>query len=147
MREHESIRELLPLSAVGVLDASDERRVQEHVRDCAQCAAALEELAMLAGDVGSLPVPPVSADLAVRTQALIATELAIQADRRQAAVLASIAAVCGWGLALVPAYFYQAALGGSIWIGWFWCAAAGLLGAPAAVALQRSRRRAERSAI
>ena len=38
----ESIRDLLALSAAGLLDASEARRVAEHVRECGACAADLE---------------------------------------------------------------------------------------------------------
>ena len=39
MSEHESVRQLLALSAAGLLDSGEERLVREHARQCARCAA------------------------------------------------------------------------------------------------------------
>lgn len=45
---HEDIRDLMALSAAGLLDAAGERRVLEHARECPECAARLEEIGALA---------------------------------------------------------------------------------------------------
>lgn len=147
MTPHEAVRDLLALSASGVLDAADERSVREHVRDCAECAARLEQLAMLAGDLAALPVPAIPPDLALRTQALMAAELAARAERRQGAVLAALAGGFGWGLALLTAYFFQLAAGGSMWMWLAGHSAVALLGAAAAAALYQQQRNSERSAL
>ena len=146
MSPHDRVRDLLPLSAAGVLDAAGERAVREHAGECAECAARLEELATLAGDLAAMPLPAIPSDLILRTQSLVAAELAVQADRRQGAVLAAVAGLFGWSVALMTAYLFERVAGGSLWF-WLAChSAAALLGAPAAAALYRQRN-SERSAL
>jgi len=72
MTTHETVRQLLALSAAGFLDAADERRVREHVRECAACAAALDDLAAVSADLCHLPTPVTPPDLLARTQARVA---------------------------------------------------------------------------
>jgi predicted anti-sigma-YlaC factor YlaD len=141
---HDTIRALLALSAAGVLEPANERAVREHVRECAECAGTLEQLAILAEDLGALPVPQVPADLAVRTQALMAAELATQADRREGALLATLAGAFGWGMALGTAYLFHLAAGGSLFLWMGGHAAVALLAAPTAAALYRQQRKTER---
>lgn len=144
MISHDTIRELLALSAAGMLEPPDERTVRAHVRECAECAGRLEQLAMVAEDLGALPVPEVPPDLALRTQALMAVELAAQADRRQGALLATLAGAFGWGMALGTAYIFHLAAGGSLSLWLAGHGAVALLGAPAAAALYRQHGRSER---
>src|SRR2546423_15604574 len=136
----ESIRDLLALSAAGLLDASEARRVAEHVRECGACAAELESLGDVAGALGSLPAPHPPAGLVYQTQLAVAVE----ADRRQGARLAVASGGLAWVIGLAT-WEVGSILAGSnaIWIWTFWCAAvagAGLL-AVAALVAQRTRRR------
>lgn len=147
MNSHDTIRELLSLSAAGVLEAADERTVREHVRECAECAGRLEQLAVVAAGLGALPVPVMPSGLAERTQALVARELIARADRREGALLAAVAGAFGWGVALISAYAFHLAAGGSVSMWLAGHAAAALLGAPAAAALYRQRGNPERSAL
>ena len=48
MTAHEETRSWLALSAAGLLDPGEERRLREHVRECAACAGELEALGALA---------------------------------------------------------------------------------------------------
>ncbi len=139
MSPHEEIEAMLPLSVAGLLDPAGERRVMEHVSGCAACAGKLETLAALVNDLRELPVPPPTAELAMRTQAMVALEIAAQTDRRQAGVLAAAAGVLSWPLAMIIAYACRLALGGDLWL-WFVCSVAtGVVAAPAAVALSRQK--------
>ena len=70
MTTHETIRQLLALSAAGLLDAADERRVRQHVHECAACAAALDELAAVSADLCRLPAPMAPPDLLARLKGL-----------------------------------------------------------------------------
>ena len=70
MSDHESVRELLALSAAGLLDPGEERLVREHVRQCAACAAELDDYAALSAGLSALPAPQPPADLVSRTTAL-----------------------------------------------------------------------------
>ncbi len=70
MSDHEQVRQLLALSAAGLLDAGEERLVRDHIRQCTACSAELEEFAALSAGLSALPVPQPSADLVRRTAAL-----------------------------------------------------------------------------
>src|SRR5712671_4813477 len=121
----ESIRDLLALSAAGLLEASEARRVAEHVRDCVACGAELESLGDVAGALGSLSAPHPPVGLVYQTQLAVAVE----ADRRQGARMAVASGGLAWVMALatweVGSMF---AAGGAIWIWTFWCAAAAGVG-------------------
>jgi len=114
---HQEIRKLLAQSAAGLLEAEEERRVREHLRDCAECAARAEEFAGLASGLGALPAPPLPLGLVTRTEALVAAELAAEADRRQGAMLAAVASMLAWLMAVAGWYLYRALTSGGIW-GW-----------------------------
>src|SRR5258708_5946611 len=128
----ESIRDLLALSAAGLLDPLDARRVGEHVRECATCAGELELLGDIAGTLGRLPAPAPPAGLVYRTQLAVAAE----ADRRQGARLAIAAGALAWGIALAT-WEAGRVLGVSDEIGiWtLWCAAAAGAGSLVVAAL------------
>jgi predicted anti-sigma-YlaC factor YlaD len=135
----EEVRDLLALSAAGLLDATEARRVAEHVRECAACATELEALGDVAGALGSLPAPHPPAGLVYETQLAIAAE----ADRRQGARLAVASGGLAWVIALATLEVGQMFVGGSeIWIWTFWCTAVAGAGSLAVAALvtQRARR-------
>jgi len=148
MTPHQTIEELLPLSAAGLLDATEERRVREHVRECAGCAARLESLGGIAAALAAMPAPAPPPDLALRTQARVAAELATAADRRRGAVLAIAGAGMGWisWLALGSLYRVLAGAWPSLWVWLAVWAAMALPAAPLAAALHKARR-SERSMI
>ena len=136
---HDDIRPMLALSAAGLLEADDERRVREHARACAACAAELESFGELAAALTVLPAPPPPRDLLARTQARIAADR----DRREAYRLTVAAALCAGILAVAACLELQPYVGPYVWV------AIGvvpsLLGAGAALML--ASRRLERIAI
>jgi len=137
----ESVRELLALSAAGLLDASEDRRVREHARECAGCAASLETLGGIAGALRRMSAPPPPAGLVYRTQMLAAAE----ADRRQGARLAIASGVLGSLLALATWQAGSALGWGEFLRFWaLWSISAGAIGS-AAVAALVTRRRAGRN--
>jgi predicted anti-sigma-YlaC factor YlaD len=154
---HETIAALLPLSAAGMLNPAEERAVREHVRECAECAARLEELAEAGGMLGSLPavVPP--ADLVLRTQARVAAELAVAADRKRGGALALAGAGFGWLSWLAIWSLYRVLTGGWASIVQFDQSAVGIsagisvltavMAASIAAAVMRTQRRAERRMV
>ena len=143
MSDHESVRQLLALSASGLLDAAEERMVREHVRDCAACVAELEGFAALTAGLSALPVPQPPADLLRRTSVLMAAE----ADRRQGALLAGGSAVFALIFVLFTAQVLRLLAGDSAALWWLlWAAITSLLGVASGLALA-SRRRLERSMI
>ena len=148
MTTHETIRQLLALSAAGLLDAADERRVREHVRECAECAAALDELAAVSADLCRLPAPIAPPDLLARTEARVAAELAAQAGLRQGAMLAVGAGLFAWMAALAVWGLYRFLTGSAGWLAWLVLTTVPAYMAAGAVAvLFASRRRLERSLL
>lgn len=142
MTDHELVRPLLALSAAGLLDPEEERRLRKHVAQCAGCRDELEDLAQLAAGLRALPCLPPPPGLLTRTQARIAAD----ADRREGARLAAVAAAFTGILLLSLAVVLRAALGESGVLVWFaWSSISSVLGGAAAIVLA-SRRRLPRSA-
>ena len=143
MSEHESVRQLLALSAAGLLDAGEERLVREHARQCARCAAKLDDYATLSAGLSALPCPLPLADLLRRTNALVAAEV----DRRQGAALAGASAVFTFAFVLIVGQTLRTLAGDSaalVWLGW--ALVSSVLGTASALVLA-SRRRPERSIV
>jgi anti-sigma factor RsiW len=144
MTFHESIRELLALSAAGLLDPAEERRVREHLRDCPECAAQAHEFASLSQGLSALPAPVAPVGLVARTEARLAAEIAAETDRRHGAILAAAAGLLAWVMTLATWYCYRT-LGGGV-VGWLaWSTAPAWVAAPVAAGMLRSRRCLERS--
>jgi hypothetical protein len=143
MNDHDSVRKLLALSAAGLLDPGEERLVREHARQCARCAAKLDDYATLAAGLSALPCPLPLADLLRRTNALVAAEV----DRRQGAALAGASAVFTFAFVLIVGQTLRTLAGDSaalVWLGW--ALVSSVLGTASALVLA-SRRRPERSIV
>ena len=148
MTTHETIRQLLALSAAGLLDAADERRVREHVRECEECATALDELAAVSAGLCRLPAPMAPADLLARTEARVAAEMAAQAGLRHGAILAVGAGLFAWMAALATWGLYGLVTGSAGWLAWLALTTVPAYMAAGAVAIMfASRRRLERSLL
>jgi anti-sigma factor RsiW len=143
MSDHEQVHRLLALSAAGLLDAAEERLVREHARQCAACAAELEEFAALSAGISALPVPHPPADLVRRTSELMAAE----ADRREGAIFAGAAAVFACVCVLLTAQILRMLAGDSAVLVWLvWVGISSILGTASALLLA-SRRRLERRIV
>lgn len=143
MSSHESVRQLLALSAAGLLDAAEERSVREHARQCARCAAKLEDYAALATALCALPCPLPLPDLLRRTSALVAAEV----DRRQGTALAGASAVFTFAFVLLVGHTLRVLAGDSAALAWLgWAALTSVFGAASALVLG-ARRRLERSTV
>jgi len=143
MSDHESVRHLLALSAAGLLDAGEERLVREHARQCARCAAKLDDYAALSAGLSALPCPLPLADLLRRTNSLVAAEV----DRRQGAVFAGAAAIFACAFVLLIGQTLRTLVGDSAALAWLlWAVVSSVLGAASALLLA-SRRRLERSIV
>ena len=148
MTTHETIRRLLALSAAGLLDAADDRRVREHVHECAECSTALDELAAVSADLCRLPAPMAPADLLARTEARVVEELAAQAGSRHGAILAVGAGLFTWMAALATWGLYRYLTGNAGWLAWLVLTTVPAYMAAGAVAVMfASRRRLERSLL
>jgi hypothetical protein len=112
MTDHDSVRPLLALSAAGLLDAAEERRVRDHERDCADCAAELAALGDLAAALAILPAPTAPPDLLVRTQIRVAADR----ERREAQRFALAGAACAVTVAAAFCVLVQPYFGPMIWV-------------------------------
>jgi hypothetical protein len=143
MSDHESVRQLLALSAAGLLDAAEERLVREHARQCARCAAKLDDYAALSAGLSALPCPLPLPDLLRRTNTLVAAEL----DRRQGAAFAAAAAVFALVFVLLIGQTLRMVAGDTAALVWLlWAVISSVFGAASALVLA-PRRRLERSNI
>jgi predicted anti-sigma-YlaC factor YlaD len=143
MSDHESVRHLLALSAAGLLDAGEERLVREHARQCARCAAKLDDYAALSAGLSALPCPLPLPDLLRRTNSLVAAE----ADRRQGAAFAGAAAVFAFVFVLIVGLVLRSLAGDSAAVAWLaWALVSSVLGTASALLLA-ARRRLERSIV
>jgi hypothetical protein len=143
MSDHESVRHLLALSAAGLLDAREERLVREHARQCARCAATLDDYAALSAGLSALPCPLPLAALLSRTNSLVNAEV----DRRQGAALAGASAVFAFAFLLLIGQTLRILLGDSAALVWLaWAAISSVMGTASALVLA-ARRRLERSVV
>ena len=143
MSDHESVRQLLALSAAGLLDAGEERLVREHAHECAACAAELDEFSALSAGLSALPAPQPPAYLLARTTMLLAAE----ADRRQGAAFAGAAAIFAFIFVLLIGQTLRMVAGSTAALVWLiWAVITSILGAASALVLA-SRRRPERSTV
>jgi hypothetical protein len=114
MTEHESIMKMLPLAAAGALDAQDQRRVDEHARDCRSCRRELEIWSGYSQGLARLPQPPVPAQLMERTRARILQERAAIADRRWDDLMMAALALFAWTVGLSFWFLLRVFSGGAL---------------------------------
>jgi predicted anti-sigma-YlaC factor YlaD len=93
MNTHESIRNMLPLSAAGVLEVREQLLVEDHTRVCESCRVELDEWSKYAAGLRRLPRPTAPADLVARTQARVLREHEAAASMRWNGVT-----LCGLGI-------------------------------------------------
>jgi anti-sigma factor RsiW len=80
MNEHERIREQMPLASAGVLDASEERELSQHLASCAECSTEFERWRELGAGLRRLPTPRAPEALVERTRVSL---VAITIERRE----------------------------------------------------------------
>lgn len=96
MNQHDDIRDLLTLAAAGALDATEQRQVEEHLRQCAGCRAELESWQRLTGALQALPTPQAPTGLVERTRSRLESQAVVRAEhRRKLGVLFTLTA-CAW---------------------------------------------------
>jgi len=114
MSEHETIRELLPLAAGGVLDAQEQRRIEEHARECTDCRRELEIWAGYAQGLQQLPQPALPAQLMERTRARVCQERATAADQRWDELMLAALALFAWTVGLTFWFVLRIFTGGAL---------------------------------
>ena len=157
MSEHEKIRELLPLAAAGALDSSEEIRIQNHLRLCAECAAQLSFWQELQSALRRIPTPQAPAPLVQRTIAMAQNAIIEESDRRSERRIIAVALVfswlfvaVSWPLAQFLGHGWMAVLGSGFRQGWenfaVFTALCWLAGAAAAIMLAARKQRERRTA-
>jgi len=114
MSEHAAIRELLSLAAAGVLEADDERRVQQHVDVCDACRRELEVWQGYSRELGRLPAPVAPKYLAERTRARVLEQQAAVAQRRWDDIVLAVLVLLGWTVSLVAWVVFRLFSGGML---------------------------------
>ncbi|HEX7286025.1 MAG TPA: zf-HC2 domain-containing protein [Candidatus Angelobacter sp.] len=79
MNEHDAIHELLTLAAAGALDAGEQGRVEEHLRQCEACRTEFAGWLRLTGALKELPTPQAPPRLLEQTRR--AMEMRAEAQR------------------------------------------------------------------
>lgn len=96
MTEHESVRAILALAAAGTLGPEEQRRVEQHARECELCRRDLETWSVYTQGLRKLPQPSAPEGLVQRTQARILEKRLEAAGRRRQELFLGALAIFGW---------------------------------------------------
>jgi anti-sigma factor RsiW len=113
MNEHDEIRDLLALAAAGGLDAETERRMEEHLGQCAECRTELDSWQQLTGALKRMPTPQAPLGLVERTRRILEARAVAQADHRRRWVALSVLTALAWIFSFVSWLVFQM-LGGRL---------------------------------
>ena len=83
MNDHERIRGFLPLAAARALDAAEERELDAHLANCAECSAELEIWHGLGGALCRIPTPQAPPALVNRVHIQLLTHAIREAERKR----------------------------------------------------------------
>jgi anti-sigma factor RsiW len=156
--EHAEVVEQLALFVAGALDEETASRIARHTASCPSCAASLEHWQAISDGLRRLPTPQPSPSLVAHTRAMVAAQMAGQAEQRQnrtalilLALFSWVVTIAGWPvfrfvtgglLALLDIRFHQMWLLFAIVSAFTW-----LAGASAVVLLSTRRQQERRFAI
>lgn len=157
MSEHEKIRELLALAAAEAVGASEEARINEHLRLCAECSARFGLWQEIQSELRRIPTPQAPASLVQRTIASAQNALLEESDRRSehrtiavALVFSWLFVAVSWPLAQFLGHGWMALVGSGFKKGWenfaVFTALCWLAGAAAAIMLAARKQRERRIA-
>jgi len=148
---------MMALGACGGLDPAQERALEAHARDCADCATEWDGWRALTGDLKRLPTPQAPAALVARTRMRILAQLSEANARRENLRILAFLELFAWTTTLLT-WFLIRPLGSHVagWLDlhfmhqWIWFAAYVGLGwlsaATAAILLGTRGRMARRTA-
>ncbi|MGA2738361.1 MAG: zf-HC2 domain-containing protein [Bryobacteraceae bacterium] len=117
MSEHEShqaMARMLALAAAGALDAQEQRRLEEHARECAACRREMEIWSGYSQGLRQLPQPSVPTQLMERTRARLVQERATAADRRWDELMLGALVLFAWTVGLTFWFVARIVTGGEL---------------------------------
>jgi hypothetical protein len=114
MTEHHAIVAMLPLAVSGALDVQEQRRVEDHARECPSCLREMEIWSGYAQGLGKLPQPSVPAQLMERTRMRLVSERAAAADRRWDELMLGALVLFAWTLGLTFWFVARIVTGGEL---------------------------------
>lgn len=114
MSEHAEIQKLLVLAASGVLDAGEQRRVDEHLRSCAECTAERDVWSALSVAIREVPAPELPEGLVARTTDRLRREQATRSERRWSDAIMAFLLLLGWTVSLLLWFVWRMVTGGGL---------------------------------
>ena len=113
MNEHEQLRAMLALAAAGVLEADEQSRMDDHLRDCESCRRELDRWACYAQALRYLRPPTPPERLVERTRARILAERSAAAERRSEGLLLGALAAFAWIVGVTVWFLVRLFTGGA----------------------------------
>lgn len=99
--EHKALRDLLSLAAAGALDAGEQQRVDEHLRECSECQAEFQAWARITGSLRDMPAPQAPAGLVARTRVRMESARKAGAERWRNHIILGCLVLFAWILTLL----------------------------------------------
>ncbi len=99
--EHNALRDLLSLAAASALDAGEQQRVNEHLRECGECQAEFQAWSRITGGLRDMPAPQVPAGLVGRTRARLESAQTAKAERWRHQVMLGSLLLFAWLITLL----------------------------------------------
>jgi hypothetical protein len=112
MNSHDELRALLPLAASGALSPEDQRRVDDHARECPDCAQQVDCWSLYAQGLRQLRPPAIPSQLMERTRTRIVQERAAASGRRTESLILSGLVAFAWILGLATWFLLRIFTGG-----------------------------------
>jgi anti-sigma factor RsiW len=101
MNEHDAIHELLTLAAAGALDAAEQGRVEEHLRQCLACRTEFAGWLRLTGALKELPTPQAPPTLLEQTRRALELRAATQRAHRTNYFMLGLMLLVAWTVTLL----------------------------------------------
>jgi anti-sigma factor RsiW len=101
MNEHDAIHELLTLAAAGALDAGEQGRVEEHLRQCEACRVEFAGWLRLTGALKDLPTPQAPPTLVEQTRRAMEIRAAAQRGQRTNHLMLGLMLLVAWTVTLL----------------------------------------------
>lgn len=111
MKNHNELRELLPLAAAGALAEHQALAVRQHVNECAECKEIFERWEQLAGVCAALPPVPFPDWLTQKTLDRVSQSRQAAEDRRWNCLGFTALAAFSWAMSLLTCSIIRSATG------------------------------------